>query len=111
MQLNSRQHGFTLTEVAVAFLIIALLLGGAVMTLQAQIEQRNFEEAQRRLNAAAEAVLSFALVNRRLPCPARYVDAATNSAGLESFCNDPLACPSHITPNPPAVLPPTHGNC
>jgi prepilin-type N-terminal cleavage/methylation domain-containing protein len=108
------QRGFTLTEVAVAFLIIALLLGGAVMTLQAQIEQRNFEEAQRRLNAAAEAVLSFALVNRRLPCPARYVNDATHSGGRESFCNSatalPAACAAHTVPAPP-VAPLAHGNC
>jgi prepilin-type N-terminal cleavage/methylation domain-containing protein len=107
MQLNRHQRGFTLTEVAVAFLIIALLLGGAVMTLQAQIEQRNFDETQRRLNAAAEAVLSFALINRRLPCPARYVSAAAHSAGRESFCTaaPPAACGAPLT----AVQ--AHGNC
>lgn len=45
------------------------------MTLSAQYEQRNHEESMRRLNAAADAVLAFAMVNGRLPCPA--VGAAT----------------------------------
>jgi type II secretory pathway pseudopilin PulG len=68
--LSSRQRGFTLAEVAVAFLIVALLLGGAIMSLSAQLEQRNREETLRRLNAAAEAVIAHAIVNRALPCPA-----------------------------------------
>lgn len=111
MQLRSRQSGFTLTEVAIAFFIIALLLGGAIMTLQAQTEQRNFEEAQRRLNSAAEAILSFALVNRRLPCPARFVDAATHSAGRESFCVNSTNFPCGGAPTDHTTTVQTHGNC
>jgi prepilin-type N-terminal cleavage/methylation domain-containing protein len=70
MQLRPRQHGFTLTELAVVFAVIALLMGGALMTLSAQLEQRSSDETVRRLNAAAEAVLAYAIVNSRLPCPA-----------------------------------------
>ena len=39
-------------------------------TLSAQTEQRNFEETRRRLEPARELILSFAMVNGRLPCPA-----------------------------------------
>ena len=70
MQLRRSIRGFTLTELAVVFLIVALLIGGAMMTLSAQVEQRNQDETLRRLNTAAEAVIAFAIVNRRLPCPA-----------------------------------------
>jgi prepilin-type N-terminal cleavage/methylation domain-containing protein len=65
-----RSRGFTLTELAVVFTIIALLLAAGMYTLSAQIEQRNFEETRRRLEAARELLLAFAVANGRLPCPA-----------------------------------------
>jgi prepilin-type N-terminal cleavage/methylation domain-containing protein len=67
MQLN---RGFTLIELAVVAFIVALLLGGVVLTLSAQEEQRANAETRRRLDAAVDAVIGFATVNRRLPCPA-----------------------------------------
>ena len=76
---STRPRGFTLVEVAVALVIISLLMVGAMMTLSAQMEQRNFEETHRRLQAAREALLAFALTNGRLPCP-----AAPNATGDES---------------------------
>jgi hypothetical protein len=46
--------------------------------LSAQADQRNFEETRRRLEQARELLFAFAIVNGRLPCPAR-----SNSAGAE----------------------------
>src|SRR5713226_9528661 len=63
--------GFTLVELAVVLAIVGLLLGSLMYTLSAQTEQRNFEETRRRLEQARELVLSFAIINGRLPCPAR----------------------------------------
>lgn len=70
MQLRRAHRGFSLVELAIAFAIVALLIGGAMMTLSAQVEQRNGSETLRRLNSAADAVIAFAVVNGRLPCPA-----------------------------------------
>ena len=70
MQLRRSHGGFSLVELAVVFAIVALLIGGAMMTLSAQVEQRNSGETQRRLEAAVDAVIAFAIVNGRLPCPA-----------------------------------------
>ena len=78
-QLRGRRLGFTLVELAVVMAIVALLLGSLMYTLSAQVEQRNFEETRRRLEQARELVLAFAIVNGRLPCPAR-----SNSAGFET---------------------------
>lgn len=64
-----RQRGFTLTEMAVVFVIVGFLLASALYTLSAQMEQRNFDETRRRVEAAKELLLSFAIVNGRLPCP------------------------------------------
>lgn len=78
----TRQRGFTLTELAVVFVIISLLLATAMYTLSAQTDQRNFEETRRRLEAARELLLAFAVAQGRLPCPASATTGA--SAGLEA---------------------------
>jgi len=67
---ESRQRGFTLTELAVVFSIVVLLLGGVMYTLSAQVESRSIGDTQRRLEDARELLLAFAIVNGRLPCPA-----------------------------------------
>lgn len=71
--------GFTLIELAVVMAIIGLLLGSAMYTFSARVDQQNRNETQRKLEEAKELLLSFAIVNGRLPCPAR-----SNSAGAET---------------------------
>jgi prepilin-type N-terminal cleavage/methylation domain-containing protein len=72
-------RGFSLIELAIVMAIVALLMGGLMYTLSAQVEQRNFEETRRRLDQARELLLGFAIVNGRLPCP-----ATASSSGDES---------------------------
>jgi type II secretory pathway pseudopilin PulG len=75
----ARARGFSLVELAVVFAIVALLLAGVLGTLSAQAEQRHHAETRRRLEAAVEALLGFAIAHRRLPCP-----ASAGSTGDES---------------------------
>jgi len=75
---RSPLFGFTLVELSVVLAIVGLLMGSLMFTLSAQADQRNFEETRRRLEQARELLLAFAIVNGRLPCPAR-----SNSAGAE----------------------------
>lgn len=80
--------GFTLIELAIVLVIVALLSGGLMMTLSAQYENVASSETQRRLNDAREALLGYAAANGRLPCP-----ALGGATGIESpvgggVCND-----------------------
>lgn len=94
-------RGFTLTELAVVMAIVGFLLGGLLYTLSAQTEQRNYEDTRRRLEQARDLVLAFAVVNGRLPCPARSTsagaearDAATGqctSGGVEDYYGGTLS--------------------
>jgi prepilin-type N-terminal cleavage/methylation domain-containing protein len=74
------QSGFTLTELAIVVFIIGILLGGVVLTLEAQTAARNVTETQRRIEMAREAIIGFAIQNGRLPCP-----ATDTSGGVEAL--------------------------
>jgi prepilin-type N-terminal cleavage/methylation domain-containing protein len=65
-----KARGFSLIEAAVVLAIVGLLLSSTLFTLSAQVESRQRGDTQRRLDDARELLLSFALVNGRLPCPA-----------------------------------------
>ena len=64
----------------VVLVILTVMLSGLALPLAAQLQMRRQEEARRQLDEAKEALLGFAAVHARLPCPA---SAATN--GMESF--------------------------
>lgn len=72
--------GFSLIELAIVLFIVALLLGGLLMPLTAQIDQQKAKDTQKTLADLKEALIGFALVNGRLPCPA----APLAGTGLES---------------------------
>jgi prepilin-type N-terminal cleavage/methylation domain-containing protein len=74
-----RQNGFTLLEIAVVLMIIGLLLGGLLPTLSAQMESRNINETRKQLDEIKEALIGYAIINGRLPCP-----AISGSNGIEA---------------------------
>lgn len=87
-RLRRGERGFTLTELAVVFAIVALLLASAMYTLSAQTEQRNFEDTRRNVEDARNLVLAFAMVNGRLPCPARSTSAGDEVRNAAGECRD-----------------------
>ena len=74
------RDGFTLVEVVVVMLVLALLASGLALPIAAQLQMRRQEEARRQMEDARDALLGFAAAHGRLPCPA--LDA---SLGQESF--------------------------
>lgn len=77
-------RGFSLIEMAVVMAIFALLLGSVLLPLSGQQEAHKRRETERALGVAREALLGFAVINGRLPCPA----APTQPAGSGGACPD-----------------------
>ena len=50
--------------------IVALLLGGLLPTINAQLEQQRTNETRKKMNEIKEALIGFAIINGRLPCSA-----------------------------------------
>ena len=79
-QEKSAAAGFTLIEMAVVLLIVGILLGGLLPTLSSRIEQQRLSEVHKQLDEIEQAMIGYALINGRLPCP-----ASSSSNGSESF--------------------------
>jgi type II secretory pathway pseudopilin PulG len=84
-------RGFTLVELAMMLLIVGLVLGGLLVTLSAQVDQSNRVETLRRLENAKELLLAFAVVNGRLPCPARSAPTAAPAKAAGEEVVDPAS--------------------
>lgn len=71
--------GFSLVEMAIVLAIVALLLGGLLPTISSQIEQQRTNETRKQLEEIKDALIGYAIINGRLPCP-----ASSTSYGAES---------------------------
>ena len=77
------QTGFTLVELTIVLIIVALLSTGLMFGVSAQRAVAENADAQRQLENIREALLGFAIANGRLPCPAVATLATGNAnAGI-----------------------------
>lgn len=74
-------RGFSLIEMAVVLFIVVLLLGSLLVPFATQVEQRRIAETQKTLEEAKEALIGFAVVNGRLPCPDSTNDGIEDPLG------------------------------
>lgn len=88
-----RAAGFTLIELAVALFIITLILGSMLIPLNTQVEQRKISDTRKALEEIREALIGFAIINLRLPCPDTDTDPTAAGYGLEeaSCSSNPAA--------------------
>ncbi len=85
MQVTGKPQGFSLLEMTVVLMVFGLLAGGIVKALGVQREQARINEAMAQLASIREALIGFALVYGRLPCPAiPELPANDNQSGLEA---------------------------
>ncbi|HEY6094195.1 MAG TPA: prepilin-type N-terminal cleavage/methylation domain-containing protein [Gallionellaceae bacterium] len=85
----SATHGFTLVELAIVLLIITLLLGGLLPTVSSQIEQQHRNDTRRQLEEIRQALLGYAIMNGRLPCP---IDPAITDPANPNYGSAAAAC-------------------
>jgi prepilin-type N-terminal cleavage/methylation domain-containing protein len=96
----NKQYGFSLIELTIVLLIVALLLGGMLMPLSAQNERRNSAETYTAENEIRDALLGYALIYGYLPCPAP-TDLSTAGAEAARVSG---ACPARVGLVPWATL-------
>lgn len=83
--------GFSLVELAVALAIVGLVLGSLTLPLSAQNDLRMRRETDKSLGDIRDALIGFAIVNGRLPCPA-VATMAAGEAGAGSEARNDRGC-------------------
>ncbi len=86
MPLKRSSGGFSLAELAIVLVIVALLLGGMLMPLAAQNELRKAAETRKSLQEVRDALLGFAIAHGRLPCPAVAGSTGSEMGGGAVAC-------------------------
>lgn len=98
-----QENGFSLVELAIVLIIVALLSGGLLISLSTSRDIALASETQKQLTSINDSLLGFAAANGRLPCPA----SATSNGG-ESFCTGDASAASCGAEQ---LVPQDHGRC
>lgn len=97
--------GFSLVELAIVLVIVALLASGLLVGIAAQRNAAETIDAQRQLENVRETLTGFALTHGRLPCPALPNLASSDAnAGVEN-CAQPHGVLPWVTLGLPEVDP------
>lgn len=78
-----RLQGFTLVELAMVLVILALLGGSLLVPVRSRIEARDRQATHAQLQDIRDALTGFAIIHGRLPCPSTEADPASPGYGLE----------------------------
>lgn len=87
---HRKSGGFSLLEMAVVLVIVALLLGGLLPSVFSQTEQKRVNETRKYLEEIRNALIGYAEINGRLPCPATVVYGEADSTCTNPASNNYL---------------------
>ena len=79
------ESGFTVIEITIVLLVVAILLGYTVAMFPIQQELKQYREADREMNEIINQLVGFAQINGRLPCPDSIAGAPTDYDGIEDL--------------------------
>lgn len=91
--LRKQSRGFTLTEMAIVLVILALLLGGMIIPLGTQMDLRDVADSEKMLGEIKESLMGYAASHTALdgkpffPCPDTDNDGIENRTG--NACTSP----------------------
>jgi prepilin-type N-terminal cleavage/methylation domain-containing protein len=93
-----KNNGFSILEMAIVMAIIGLLLGGVMMGMTAQVDQRRFNDTQKSLEEIKDALIGYAIQNGHLPCPDKTGGGGGGTAndGQEDFVAGTGVCINQV---------------
>jgi prepilin-type N-terminal cleavage/methylation domain-containing protein len=92
---KKQKTAFSLIELSIVILIISILIAGSLSTSQTSVNNNKNQITKERMQIAYDALASFVLLNKRLPCPADITaqkGAATYGDEADSVVNDATLC-------------------
>jgi len=85
--MRTRKHGFSLVEMAIVLIIIAVIVGGGLVIFSNSLDKQRYEETEGKLKVITQALADYRRAFGRLPCPAditRNMEAtSSNYYGIE----------------------------
>ena len=77
----TKNNAFTLIEMSIVLIVISLILAGTLKTVSIQRQQLKRDETRQMLETINKALIGFATVEGRLPCPDTTGDGVEDRPG------------------------------
>ena len=77
--------GFTLLELSIVLTLIAIIIGGGLVTLNGSLQAKEFNATVARMDAIEKALVDYSVAFNRIPCPSDLAITATGANyGIEA---------------------------